>query len=289
MNIPAVCRIPGTLIILWILLVGLPSIRGVEPESNSPALPQRAPASEGHLPFEVGETLVYNVSWKIFDVGLATMRLAEKLRFQNEEVYKVTATARSTGVLSTLFKVVDIFESYFQVKELCSRRITKTIREGGRQRDTLLIFDPKVRRAKMEEKDVDHPDLPVKRTESPIPLCVQDVISALYIIRTKSLKVGEQFSFPINDGGTTYNVTVEVQAEEEIKTPAGTFQALRLEPKVFDGLFKKKGRMFVWLTNDTAKMPIQLKAKINIGTITALLTRVDRTPVLRSTSLIPRD
>jgi hypothetical protein len=55
-----------------------------------------------------------------------------------------------------------------------------------------------------------------------------------------------------------------------------------LEPKVFDGLFKSKGRLFVWVTADAVRMPVQLKAKINIGTITAALTQADRVPVTRS-------
>ena len=80
----------------------------------------------------------------------------------------------------------------------------------------------------------------------------------------------------INDGGRTYNVEVEVQAQEEVRTPLGVFQTFRLEPKVFDGLFKTKGRLFVWLTNDAARMPVQLKAKVNIGTITVALTQVNQ-------------
>lgn len=261
---------------------------GVEPAPGFQGSTPRATVSP-HVPFEVGETFVYSVTWKIFDAGIATMRLVEKARFQNEETYKVTATARSTGILSRVFQVLDVFESHFQTKELCSRRITKNIQEGSRRRETVLAFDPKARLAKLEEKDLSHPELPAKRSESSIPLCVQDVISALYLIRTKTLKVGEQVNFPINDGGRTYNVVVEVQATEEIRTPAGPFQTIRLEPRVFEGLFRKKGRMFVWLTNDLEKMPVQLKARMNIGTITASLTRVSKSPVLQPASKIPRN
>jgi hypothetical protein len=96
-------------------------------------------------------------------------------------------------------------------------------------------------------------------------------------------------TFPVNDGGRTYDVSVEVQASEEIRTPAGTFQTLRLEPRVFEGLFRKKGRMFVWLTDDAEKMPVQVKARINIGTITASLTRVSKTPVLQPPRPVPRN
>jgi hypothetical protein len=232
------------------------------------------------VPFEVGEKFTYSVSWKVFEAGIATMTLVEKTLFQNEETYKINATVHSTGIVSTLFKVVDVFESFFHSRELCSRQIVKNIQEGRRHRNTVVAFDPKTGQARMEDKDLNRPDLPSKKTSAPIPGCVQDVVSALYLIRTKNLRVGDLIHFPINDGGRTYDVAVEIQAQEEVRTPAGAFQTLRLEPKVFGGLFKNKGRMFVWLTNDQEKMPVQLKAKINIGTITAALTQIDRRPLL---------
>jgi len=247
--------------------------------SWSQAAAQKPGPTASTLPFEVGERLTYNVAWKVFDAGIATMVLAEKTSFQNEESYRINATVYSTGIVSALFKVVDVFESFFQARDLCSRRITKKIQEGRRHRETTVTFDSKTHQARMEDRDLNRPDLPSKLTQSSIPPCVQDVISALYAIRTKNLRVGELVRFPISDGGRTYDVTVETQAQEEVRTPAGTFQAYRLEPKVFDGLFKSKGRLFVWLTADAARMPVQLKAKINIGTITAALTQVDRIPV----------
>jgi hypothetical protein len=249
---------------------------GISDSSWSEAAVQRPGPSAKAAPFEVGERLSYNVSWKVFDAGIATMTLEEKTLFQNEESYRIKATVYSTGIVSALFKVVDVFESFLQTKDLCSRKISKKIQEGRRHRETTVTFDSKTRQARMEDRDLNRPDLPPKLTESPVPPCVQDVISALYAIRTKNLRVGELVRFPINDGGRTYDVTVEIQAQEEVRTPAGTFQAFRLEPKVFDGLFKSKGRLFVWLTADAARVPVQLKAKINIGTITAALTQVDR-------------
>jgi hypothetical protein len=252
---------------------------GISVPSWSEAAVQKPGPSAKTLPFEVGERLSYNVSWKVFDAGIATMTLAERMLFQNEESYRIKATVYSTGIVSALFKVVDVFESFLQTKDLCSRKITKKIQEGRRHRETTVTFDSKTRLARMEDRDLNRPDLPPKLTESSVPPCVQDVISALYAIRTKNLRVGELVRFPINDGGRTYDVTVEIQALEEVRTPAGTFQAFRLEPKVFDGLFKSKGRLFVWLTADAARVPVQLKAKINIGTITAALTQVDRIPV----------
>ncbi|MFN8006585.1 MAG: DUF3108 domain-containing protein [Terriglobia bacterium] len=241
--------------------------------------PAVAPPGPSTLPFEVGEKLSFDVSWKIFDAGTATMTLTDRVLVENEEMYKVNAVVRSTGVVSTLFKVVDVFESFFHTKDLCSYRIMKDIWEGRRHRSTLVTFDQRTRKAQMEDRDLAKPESPVKRVESPIPGCVQDVISALYMIRTKPLKVDDQIHFPVSDGGRTYDVIVEIQAREEIRTPAGVFQTLRLEPRVFGGLFKSRGRLFVWVTNDSAKMPVQVKARMNIGTITASLTQVSKIPL----------
>jgi Protein of unknown function (DUF3108) len=264
--------------VLWTVLAAFAGcwlLRAVVPGRVSGAA-QRPSHSASAVPFQVGERLTYNVSWKVFDAGVATMTLTEKTSFQNEEILRINATVYSTGVVSALFKVVDVFESFLQTRDLCSRRIIKKIQEGRRHRETVVTFDAKARQARLEDRDLNRPDLPPKRTESPAPSCVQDVISALYTIRTRNLRVGELVRFPINDGGRTYDVTVEIQALEEVRTPAGTFQAFRLEPKVFDGLFKSKGRLFVWVTADAARLPVQLKAKINLGTITAALTQADR-------------
>ncbi len=256
-------------------------------ETPQTAFP-KSTAKAGNFPFQIGETFVYIVSWKIFDAGIATLTLADRIHSQNEDIYRFRAIARSTGIVSTLFKVYDIFESQVNVKDLCSRKIVKNLQEGQRQRTTVVTFEQTVHRARLEDRDLNRPELPPKRSETPIPSCVQDVISAFYFVRTKNFRVGEVLRFPINDGGKTYDVDVEVQALETIKTPAGTFQAYRLEPRVFGGLFKKKGRMFVWLSNDTERIPIQLKAKIAMGTITASLAKVEKAPTIQALPIKPR-
>ena len=99
---------------------------------------QKPSLTASTVPFEVGERFTYNVSWKVFDAGIATMTLAEKTSLQNEDTYRINAMVYSTGIVSTLFKVVDVFESFFQARDLCSRRITKKIQEGRRHRETVV-------------------------------------------------------------------------------------------------------------------------------------------------------
>jgi Protein of unknown function (DUF3108) len=270
----------GGLCLILFSVIALPGTLETGPATQTSS--QKHPPAKGGLAYPIGEKFTYVVSWKVFDAGIATLSLADRFHFQNEELYRITATVRSTGIVSSLFKVVDFFESHMSVGELCSRGIVKNIQEGRRQRTTALSFDNKKRQARMEDIDLNRPELPPKHSESPIPACVQDVVSAFYFVRSQDLKVGETLRFPINDGGKTYDVDVEVQAVESVKTPAGVFQAFRLEPKVFGGLFRNKGRLFVWLTNNSEKTPVMLKARIAIGTITASLTNSERAPTIQA-------
>ncbi len=254
--------------------------RRARPAASRPKPPATVPALPPPSPFPIGETFVYNLSWKIFDAGTATMTVADRFRYQDEEVLKISATVRSSGLIGTLYSVQDYFESLLAIREFCSRKILKQVNEGWRHREVLVAFDPKNHRALLEDKNLAKPQEPVKQMSTPIPACVQDVISSLYLVRKMDLKVGNRFRLAINDGGRTYDVDVEVQAEEVIKTPAGTYNTFRLEPKVFGGLFKKKGRMFIWYSRDATHIPVQIKARILMGTITASLAKIEKGPAL---------
>jgi hypothetical protein len=69
-------------------------------------------------------------------------------------------------------------------------------------------------------------------------------------------------------------VTLDVQGREAIQTPLGNRSAIRVEPKVFSGLFKRKGRMLVWFSDDDQHLPLRIRFMIAVGTITATLKSV---------------
>jgi hypothetical protein len=39
----------------------------------------------------------------------------------------------------------------------------------------------------------------------------------------------------------------------------------------YPGLFQNKGRLLVWLTNDSRRIPVLMKSKILVGSINAVL------------------
>ena len=60
----------------------------------------------------------------------------------------------------------------------------------------------------------------------------QDLLSAVYALRTIAPQAGEKFTMPISDSGWLYQVLWTVGQVEPVKVASGqTVQALRVTPK----------------------------------------------------------
>ncbi|MBI3895587.1 MAG: DUF3108 domain-containing protein [Acidobacteria bacterium] len=229
--------------------------------------------AEGKQPFGPGEKLKYAVRWRMIPAGEAELTIGTDSLPSH---WKVSAKANSSGYVSNLYKVEDEYISIFHNSTFCSTGIRKVINEGDRHREVTVQFDQRRQRALLRDKDAIENTTP-KQEQFTIPNCVHDILSALYYARTRPLEVGQTFEFPLNDGSSTIQIRAEVQAIEEVQTEIGKFKAIRVEPDVFSGnLFKGKGRLFVWFTNDADRIPVQLKAQTDLGTITASLVEVEQ-------------
>jgi hypothetical protein len=242
-------------------------------------LPASITAQEARLPFAPGEKLRYAVSWRLLPAGHAEITLSQDRAAPGR--LRVTGKAQSVGYVSNIYKVEDEYQSTFRNAPLCSNGLHKIIKEGGRQRDVKLDFDSQARSARVEEKDL-KTGATVRNAQFPTPACVHDILSALYYVRARPLSVGQIIDVPINDGSRTIQLRVEVQAEEDVKTDLGVIRAIRVEPAAFDGkLFAGKGRMHVWFAKDAQRVPVQLRAQIAVGTITATISAMEREETAR--------
>jgi uncharacterized protein DUF3108 len=228
-------------------------------------------------PADLSETLSYDVTWSVFNAGKVTATLDQASGTPDDDVH-ARAVARSQGFASLLFDVQDQFDSTFTSGTVCSQHIVKKVQEGSRHRDFDVAFDPARHLALLTERDLAAPQAPPRHAENAIPACVQDVVSAFYYARRQPLKVGQSFHVPVNDGGKTYDILVEVEGREPVQTGLGTLAAFRLEPRVFGDFYKRKGRMWVWISDDEHRYPLKVKMAISIGAITATLKSASNGP-----------
>jgi hypothetical protein len=240
--------------------------------------------------FPPGERLVYEVQWEpppwmffipSITAGDITLHWDEKV-VQNElTTQRITATAVSSGFFPRLtgITVNDSFESVIDAKKFCSLQMTKKLREGKRQRDVFLTFDSRSRKGHYEAFDVSKsPKLQLKNEDlTDVPECVQDVLSAIYFARLQELKPDLQFPITIVDDGRIREIQVKVLKAELVDVLGRKNAALKLEAKsVFGGLFKESGTFYVWVSDDTQKMPLQFEAKIKVGKVSGWLKQVKR-------------
>ncbi len=243
-------------------------------------------AEEKAAPFAPGEKLTYDVTWSIFRAGEVSATL-QRTTSGADDAYEVVTTARSQGFVSLLYDVQNEFRSFFDPQSVCSQRIEKSINEGRRHKQTQIVFNGGRQLAILDEHDLTHPKEPAKHVENAAPSCTEDVVTAFYYLRRQDFQVGKVIRLPVNDGSRTYDVAVEVQARERIQTPLGLREAFRVEPKVFSGLFKRKGRMLIWFSDDAQHLPLRIKAMIAVGSITGDLKAVSEQPTASATHSKP--
>jgi hypothetical protein len=215
------------------------------------------------------QTLRYEAEYRFWTAGVATLRVE---RSGNQE--HVSGAADSTGVVALLFRAHDRFNSYFDAHSLCSSRLVKHTEEGSHWRETVITFDYSRGKAVLEEKNLK--DNQSKRTENDIPGCVTDVVSGILYVASLPLQQGATYSFPLNDGGKTVTINAHVEGREQIKTPAGTFQTIRVGPEGDYSVLKNRGRIWIWYSDDERHLPVQIRAKLFWGTLTVYLASIEK-------------
>jgi len=66
---------------------------------------------------------------------------------------------------------------------------------------------------------------------------------------------------------------VKVHGREKVEVPAGKFDCVVVEPILkSEGVFKSKGSILVYLSDDARRIPVMVKSKIPVGAVTVSLT-----------------
>jgi hypothetical protein len=215
--------------------------------------------------FPYNETYVYSADWRIWTGGTVALTMIPGA---------VSATANSTGFVSMLYPVHDQFQSTFDPKTFCSQTIRKHTEEGFHARDTMITFDYGQRKSILDETNLKKKE--AKRVENDIPGCVSDVLTGIYYAGSLPLKDGGVYRFPINDGNKTVDVELKVEGREAVKVPAGTFKTVRVSPVSTSRGMNSRGKLWIWYSDDSRRIPVQMRGRFLWGTITFQLQRIER-------------
>ena len=206
-------------------------------------------------PFAIGERLTYAVKVGPIGKGTAVAELRNLDTIRGKQVFH--SVFRMSGSL-LFFKVRDEYESWFDPNTFVSLRYHQDIDQGSYERNRTYEIIPErgiyIDADKSEKPTVDQP---------------LDDGAFLYFLRTISLEVGKSYSFNRYFKPDRNPVRITVVRRERIRVPAGEFDAVVLQPKIKSkGIFAENANAEVWISDDSARMMLQMRTQMKFGAVT---------------------
>jgi hypothetical protein len=214
------------------------------------------------------EKLTYAAEWRMIPAGTV----------QSESGKHVTVMRlESTGLVSTLYRIRDVYTVVYDEPNCAASSMLDSL-EGKRHHETKVTFDRAAGRATFLERDLLKNSI-IRTTGVDTPNCVVEVLGAMRRLRALAPPVGQSVQIDMSDGRKSSPVKVEAQEREKVKTPSGTYNAIRYEAFLLNGVvYPRKGRLFIWLSDDEKHLPVQIRLKLPfpVGTVTLQLQKEER-------------
>ncbi len=254
------------------------------------------PRAAAAMPFAPSEQLVYEGEFT--KLLLRGIDIAE-LRFKATRPATVAASAEgdaqtavasqpillttdvvSKGFFPKLFGANFHFHAESQVEPnaFYALRTTKTDEQGKRLRTSETIFDQNTKKVEYTERDPNNAAQAPRVITAALEGPTQDIVSAIYFLRTLNLTPGNSFTIPVSDSGRVFQVPATVVAEKKkMKSVVGKVSVVRIDIDMFGPgrpVEEGKGRMSIWVTDDERRIPIKARLSHDIGQLDITLKSI---------------
>jgi hypothetical protein len=232
-------------------LLSLILLQGAEPPATPPI-----PA----YPWAIGEKLTYSAKLGMLSLGSGTLEVAGLDTVRGTETFRFRFRLQGKTVF---YSLDDVLESYVGTHDLVSRQFVQDFVENDKPKHRLYDIFPDSGYFREAGKDSVRPT-------APDPL---DDAAFFYFVRVTELQVGKKYSYNRYFRKEKNPVTIEVTKREKLELPDGTeVQCLVLHPVIdTKGMFSKRSDTRIWLTDDSRRLPVQIRSKFPFGTITLRL------------------
>lgn len=221
--------------------------------------------------FTTGEKLEYRIHYGIIHAAVATMTISDNVYHLNDRpCYKVDIQGKSIGLFDLVTRINNTYGSYIDTSAIVPHKFYRYIEEGRYRHNEVVDFDHIHDQATTNRLDKKSKET-VEILNHAVPDNVQDMVSGFYYLRTlnfRKYKSGDIITINSFYGGDVYDFKVKYLGKEEIKTRLGTFNTILLSPimpknKLFDG----EDSIKVWISDDSNKIPIKIKASMFVGAV----------------------
>lgn len=211
------------------------------------------------------EFMVFDIYWMGIYVGKASF----EARNDKGNII-IVSKVNSAPVISNLYKVEDYARSEIVNGKPAGFKIKQ--HEGRYRSNKETIFD-------MNNNKITYFNhlKGEKYEHSAVAQPLWDIISGFYYLRTSPLEVGKTLYISIFDSNKFYNAEVKVIGKERIKVSDNwKTDAIIIKPILqSEGLFKGKGDILIWLTDDENRIPVKVETSVSIGKVTARIKSIE--------------
>lgn len=211
------------------------------------------------------EKLEYDLHWGLIHVGTAVLEVED-----GRDSVRITAKAQSSGFISVFYPVEDLIVSTVRKNAANASFLPQNyrvkLREGRHRRDKEVFFDGQASRITFADYRNN------ERVTLPFNGAVRDPLSGFFYVRYLPLEVGKPVHVEVFESKKLYTAEVKILGKESVTSGLGTLQAFVIKPLVrSEGIFLNKGDIQIWLTDDNRRIPVLVRAKVPIGSVTATL------------------
>jgi uncharacterized protein DUF3108 len=252
----------------WFVAAGaivVSAVTGAPSRATNAAAPVHADRA---VPFVVGETLTYDVSWSLYlTAGTAVTTVKDKRSSDGSSAYEIAAQGRTTPLLQHLYTLSYKLDTLLDSASLLPLRASTETQEGSRHRVRTTTFDRRAGKARYEISTTT-----IVKEEVVIAPQTQDALSAIYALRAAPIRTGARITMPVTDGGTMYTARFDVGAPERVRVPAGEMNAWNIAVQIADANGAPVGRhVAIWIAEDAKRWPVKLQAELAVGSFTLAL------------------
>lgn len=247
------------------LLLG---VRGLaRAESSLPGLPWDDPPPE--LWFPVGEEIDYEIQWGIFTVGEASAKTAWTNR-DGRRLITLTVEGQSNGIVEKLYPVEIFLQTLLDPVTFLPIHFEKRSREGKRRYHEMTTFDHARLRGRWQSILKD------REKAFDIEPDTRDLMGLMYWIRKEPVGEEETRRYNVMTDEKMYELIIEAGKKDRVTLKNyGRVSCIKMEPKgKFDGMFVRKGRMWLWTSDDPRYVITRAVASVPVASIKIMLQRV---------------
>lgn len=235
------------------------------PENNLQIDNTKEYYKQNHLMKYQTESYSYDIYWLGIYAGNATLEA-----YNVNGMIRIITHVQSAPLISAFYKVEDFAES--KVVDGLPYNFRVKQKEGRYTSDKETIFDIpnnkiifyNYKKGNKTEHNITNADL-------------WDVLSGFFYLRTKQIIIGTPIYINIFDSNKFYKTAVHVIRKENINVlPLGDVQTVLIKPELqTEGIFKKTGDIYIWLTDDDEKIPVKIETKVPVGNVVAELKKLE--------------